>query len=274
MTAKRGMQWKTPWRRQKPALAQAPTEMWFFNNFQVDGAGRVWYQQALDTPTIGDTDGGSFWIGMIAATGPEGQVFGPHVERSDNPPNSQDWQLVDQLLAPADPAQMAAFGLSNGAAFANTNTLVSSLGVIPPVLRAIVSLMVVEDLGDGTRRQTLWVDGAIQVREIFASPYNATAARFGTALPGDGYLNSWAGGNAVPTDAEVRTWFSASRYASPMPAAQEIPGKTLDRFNAGAVPGATPSPLLNLAAGQNMILGSEGAPPVAANTLFSASFAY
>lgn len=274
MTAKRGMLWKTAWRRQKPAVAQAPTEMWFFNNFQVDLTGRVWYQQPLDTPTIGDTDGGSFWIGTIAATGPEGQVFGPHVERSDNPPNSQDWQLIDQLQAPAEPAQMAVFGFSNGAVPATQGIDVSSLGVIPPVLRAIMSMMVVEDLGNGTRRQTLWVDGVIQQQAIFGSAYDAQANRFGTALPGDGYLNSWAGGNAVPTNTEIKTWFSASRYASPFPAAQEIPGKTLDRFDAGAVPGATPSPLLNLSVGQNMLSASEGISPAFANTLFGASFAY
>jgi hypothetical protein len=146
--------------------------------------------------------------------------------------------------------------------------------VIPPVLRAIVTLMVVEDLGNGTRRQTLWVDGAIRKTEIFTSPYEANANRFGTAMPGDGYLNSWAGGNAVPTTDEIKTWFSASRYASPFPAAQDIPGKTLDRFDAGAVPTTVPSPLVNLSIGQNMFSASEGTSPAFANTLFDASFAY
>lgn len=271
MTAKRGMQWKTPWRRQKPALPQAPTAMWFFNNFQVDLTGRVWYQQALDTPTIGDTDGGSFWVGMIGAIGPQ---FGANVERADNPPNSQDWQVIDQSFAPIDPDQMITAGFSSGLTVGVQIEQVSDLGVVAPVLRAIVTLMVVEDLGDGTRRQTLWVDGSIRKQDILKSPYTRKDARFGTAMPGDGYLNSWAGGNVVPTNAEIKAWFSASRYASPMPAAQEIPGKTLDRFDAGAVPGATPSPLVNLATGQNMVSASEGVSPAFANTLFDASFAY
>lgn len=271
MTARRGTLWKTSWRRQKPAVPQAPVSMWFFNNFQVDLTGRVWYQQALDTPTVGGTSGGSFWIGMIGAIGPS---FGANVERADTPPNNQDWQVIDQSFAPIDPDQMVTSGFSNGTTDAIQIEQVSSLGVIPPVLRAIVTMMVVEDLGGGERRQTLWVDGVIRLSAIFASPYTARAAFKGTAMPGDGYLNSWAGGNIVPTPAEIQTWFSASRYVSPSPSAQAIPGKTLDRFDAGAVPGATPSPLVNLSTGQNMLSASEGVSPAFANTLFDASFAY
>jgi hypothetical protein len=271
MTAKRGTLWKTSWRRQKSAVPQAPTAMWFFNNFQVDLTGRVWYQQPLDTPAIGDTDGGSFWVGMIGAIGPN---FGANIDRADSPPNNQSWQVSDQSFAPIDPAQMITAGFSAGAVSGVQIELVSSLGVISPALRAIVTLMVVEDLGNGTRRQTLWVDGSIRKQETFASPYVASAARFSTAMPGDGYLNSWAGGNAVPTTQEIKDWFQQSRYATPFPSAQPIPGKTLDRFDAGAVPGSVPSPLVNLSIGQNMATASEGTSPAFANTLFNASFAY
>jgi hypothetical protein len=264
------MLWKTPWRRQKTPVPQAPVSMWFFNNFQVDLTGRVWYQQPLGAPGIGDTTGGSFWVGMIGAT-QLGPVFGAYVERANNPPNSQDWQVGDFSFAPIDPNQMVTVGVSNG--LAQTEP-VSNLGVVSPTLRAIVTLMVVEDLGNGTRQQTLWVDGAIRMQEIIGSQYTASANRFGTARPGDGYLNSWAGGNAVPTTQEIKNWFQTSRYASPFPSAQEIPGKTLDRFDAGAVPGLVPSPLVNLSNGQNMLSASEGTSPAFANTLFDASFAY
>ena len=67
MTAKRGTLWKTSWRRQKTPVPQAPVPMWFFNNFQIDLTGRVWYQQPSGSPGIGDATGGSFWAGMIAA---------------------------------------------------------------------------------------------------------------------------------------------------------------------------------------------------------------
>lgn len=270
MTAKRGTLWKTSWRRQKPAVPQAPVSMWFFNNFQVDFTGRVWYQQPLDTPTVGDVAGGSFWAGMIGASGP---VFGAGIKRSEAPPDFDDWRVLDQDSSLFTPPVVTE-GLSSGGLSESQFEPIQPLGVTPPVLRAIVTLMVVEDLGDGTRRQDLWVDGLLRQSTIFAGIYNAKAGRFGTAMPGDGYLNSWAGGNVVPTADEIRTWFSASRYASPFPAAQSIPGKTLDRFDAGAVPGAVPSPLLNLDSGQDMLSGSEGVSPFFANTLFDASFAY
>jgi hypothetical protein len=273
MTAKRGTLWKTSWRRQKTPVPQAPVPMWFFNNFQIDLTGRVWYQQPLGAPGIGDTTGGSFWAGMIAAsiTGPS---FGASIQRADSPPNFQDWRLRVTSLAPIDPLEFGAEGQSGGVVQASQSDPVSSLGVISPVLRAIVTMLVVEDLGNGTRRQTLWVDGAVRVSGIFASPYLANAARRGAALPGDGFLNSWAGGNVLPTTDEIQEWFSASRYALPAPSAQAIPGKTLDRFDAGAVPGTVPSPLVNLSVGQNMLGVSEGVSPAFANTLFDASFAY
>lgn len=275
MTAKRGTLWKTSWRRQKTPVPQAPVSMWFFNNFQVDLTGRVWYQQPLDTPTIGDTTGGSFWAGMIASFQFAPGNFGVNIQRAPSPPNIQNWQLINQSLAPIDPTQLVVGGFSTGTGFpASQIEPVSSLGVIPPTLRAIVSMLVVEDLGNNTRRQTLWIDGAVRSVGIFAGSYLATAARRGTAMPGDGYLNSWAGGNVLPTTDEILAWFSASRYASSTPSAQAIPGKTLDRFDAGAVPGTVPSPLVNLSVGQNMLSASEGVTPAFANTLFDASFAY
>jgi len=274
MTAKRGTLWKTSWRRQKTPVPQTPVPMWFFNNFQIDLTGRVWYQQPSGSPGIGDATGGSFWAGMIAAFQFAPGAFGALIGRADSPPNSRDWQVRDASAAPADPLQLTTEGSSAGAVAATQIEPVSSLGVISPVLRAIVTMLVVEDLGNGTRRQTLWVDGAVRVSGIFASTYVSTAVRRGAALPGDGYLNSWAGGNVLPTTDEIQNWFSASRYALPAPSAQAIPGKTLDRFDAGAVPGTVPSPLVNLSVGQNMLGVSEGVSPAFANTLFDASFAY
>jgi hypothetical protein len=92
--------------------------------------------------------------------------------------------------------------------------------------------------------------------------------------PGTAYINSMAGGNALPTTQEIQDWFQASRYALPFPVAQQIPGKTLDQYDAGATPGIVPNPLVNLAVGQNAPLVVSGIPPIPANLLIPATFAY
>jgi hypothetical protein len=282
MTAKRGTLWKTSWRRQKPVLSAAPVSMWFFNTFQTDTSGRAWYQQPLDTPGIGDVSGASFWVGMIGAAPTSGIYnFGVSVVRADSPPNSQNWELSDRVdgFFPV-PIDFNTRLVAGSAPFPVVDTSVVTLGTVLPVIQATVAMFITENQPPsiayplGSRRESLWVDGHLRQTKVFGTPYVATATRRAAALPCDGYLNSWAGGNAIPTNQEILDWFSASRYASPFPVAQDIPGKTLDRFDAGAVPATVPSKLVNLSVGQNMLSVSEGTSPAFATSLFDAAFAY
>jgi hypothetical protein len=143
----------------------------------------------------------------------------------------------------------------------------------PIPLRAVVLLLVVEPVLGG-HLVTLWIDGAVRRQNFIpiANPYVPGVGTL-TVSPGHAFLNSMAGGNALPTNAEIQAWFSASRYAAPFPSAQAIPGKTLDRYDAGVTPGVVPNPLVNLVGGQNAPMITNLAPlPV--NLLVPATFGY
>jgi hypothetical protein len=262
MTAKRGTQWKTSWRRQKPALGGGPFGLWFFNGFR-DLNGEIWYQQALSTPTVGDTTDQSFWIGSIqsAIAGSLQRVLLRGTSIFTN-----DWyETLETNLAGVP---LTADVLVNSKLLLAP---VTPLNENPPaIVRAVVMMLAVRTTPI-SRVQELWVDGQL-VASASAPHYVAHPAYFGMARPGSlGLLNSWAGGNAEPTLAEIRAWFSATRNAL---AAQPIPGKTLDRFDAGAVPGIVPPVLANLDVGQAMTSMSQGTSPAFANTLFQAVFGY
>jgi hypothetical protein len=138
-------------------------------------------------------------------------------------------------------------------------------------VRAVVVLMTVENVA-GVAQQRLWIDGAVRAVSAELGPYVSVPLSFSLS-PLTAMINSYVGGNALPTDDEVRTWFAATRTAL---SAQPIPGKTLDRYDAGATPGVVPNPLVNLTGGQNAPLVQVGGGPfpTPANTLFPATFGY
>ncbi len=286
MTAKRGMQWKTSWRRQKPALGSTPKGMWWFTNFGV-APDRSRFEQALPAPSIGDLTA-PFWIGAIfgsdASFLPPG--FPPAestVARGTTFPVSQSWD-TSLVWDPFSSAPLVARAEVN-IGFMQTDSLLT-LGAHPappppPLIRGVLQMLVVEPAlvpnppgpPVAGRRATLWVDGAVQ--KIAAGPGVYVPSAGPVYLqPGFGFLNSMAGGNALPTTQEIQDWFSASRYALPFPSAQPIPGKTLDQYDAGVTPAVVPPVLANLAGGQPAPLVQIGAFPPPFNLFLPTVFNY
>jgi hypothetical protein len=265
MTSKRGSQWKTSWRRQKPGVGSAPVELWFFNNFQ-DVNGALSYAQGSPSPSIGDTTGGSFWIGLIQAVDPAADDVNDRALF-----RGTDWSEKITSLAASLPLAASAV--------VNFNTIVAPVPVLnanpPAILQAVVVLFVVRDRPatiPASRIEELWINGQIALSRTIEAPYSADGGDVVQARTGfGGYLNSWAGGNVEPAAPEIQRWFAETRSAL---AAQEIAGKTLDRFDAALVLGV-PVNLVNLqGGGQAMTLTSSGAPPPGANTLIPAVFGY
>jgi len=276
MTAKRGTQWKTSWRRQKPGLGTAPQPMWFFGRFSLfpnlTGA-QYDYEQALPA-SIGDT-APPFWIGSISASSLPGLTGLASISRGIHP-GSPDWK---SNLEYSPTVGVESIGR------VETSQIIQQVPVLnghaPPALQAVVQMLVVEPytnpvfpFGPGFVAK-LWVDGSLRQTEISLLPYNPNGAGRLFIRPLLGFINSMAGGNALPTDAEIRTWFSATRYALPFPAAQEIPGKTLDRYDAALTPGVVPAILVNQSTGQNADLTVvSGIPPAPLNLLVDTTFGY
>jgi hypothetical protein len=263
MTSKRNTLWKTSWRRTGPALGTGPDPIWFFNNFG-DNNGVSLFQQPAAAPTVGTSD--PFWAGAILGTAlPPASLGGCNVGAGGN----WDLSLVGSNFT---------FPASIDVA---TSTLVGNYAevTVPPYnsplsgfqARAVVALITVQTVS-GQVRQTLWIDGAIRAVSDVNGPYAPGPSLFSLS-PQAALINSYVGGNALPTDDEVRTWFAATRQAL---SAQPIPGKTLDRYDAGTTPGVVPNPLVNLAGGQNApLIQIGGGPfPTPANTLFQATFGY
>jgi hypothetical protein len=270
MTAKHGTQWKTSWRRQKPSIgAGQPVPMWFFRNNGGGPFSSFVFRQPLTTPSVGD-GAPPFWVGMIAGSDPSVAPL-PSTE-SAGVFRTSAWQLFLNHSSPASglPAELSV----TGEAIASSDAiLVDPLSppLSPITLRAVVAMLVVTPVVGGNL-ETLWIDGSVRRQSFVALPY-VPGNGLNVFDPGRLYLNSMAGGNALPTAAEIKAWFSATRYASPFPAAQPIPGKTLDRYDAGATPAVVPNPLVNLAGGQNAPLVLQNVP-VPANLLVPATFGY
>jgi hypothetical protein len=280
MTARRGTLWKTSWRQQTSSLGTAEQQMWWFANFgEFTQGGEFYYQQPLVTPAIGDV-APPFWVGAIFGTTAPAIFLDTIIQRALGvpQPSTPSWDIGIVW----DPNS-----LPNLIANAHADNLVAPLAVSlstpldplganpapPALIRAVVMMLVVEPDAGGGFRETLWVDGNARQTSISVSAYDPSAGP--TWLqPKLGFLNSMAGGNALPTTQEIKDWFSASRYASPFPAAQQIPGKTMDQYDAGNTPGVVPNPLVNLAGGQNAALISLDAPPVPVNLFVQTTFAY
>lgn len=261
MTAKRGTLWKTSWRRTGPALGSGRGPLWFFNNF-IDANGTNFFEQAAPVPSIG-SGAPPFWVGAIM-----GSTCGTVAEEAFTRRGAGVW---NSRLAwtPSSPegtlqAQGIAAGLTESTDVPPYNSPLSSFQ-----LRAVVTLFAVEPVTGGLQT-TLWVDGTVRATEFTANPY-VPGSFLLNIEPFTGLLNGVVGGNSLVTDAEVRAWFAATKAAL---AVQGIPGKTVDRYDAGFTPGLVPPSLLNLAGGQNAALTTAGTPPVPANTLFQATFGY
>lgn len=268
MTSKRGTQWKTSWRRQKQAIGSDPVEMWFFHND--GGVGSFSFVQALTTPSIGDGTP-PFWCGFIAGL--------PVSPPADGTPDQSAVFRADGLgtawLGGAQRLLLNGVETYRGL-WSNYSLSAPIPSLSPPLspiaLRAVV-VMIVASLNESNDLVAqVWVDGAIRAQSTPGVPYVAGTDTL-SFDPGTAYINSMAGGNVLPTTEEIQAWFSASRYASPFPSAQEISGKTTDRYDAGATPGVVPSPIVNLAGGQDGVLTTSGGPtPV--NVQLAATFGY
>lgn len=273
MTTKRGTLWKTSWRRQKPAIAAEPVPMWFFKNDGGAPGSNFLFQQPLASPAIGDTVP-PFWMGMICGS----EVF---TTPSLSPPEgsgvfrTSSWQAEVQHFSPSSGQPNLLRAIVSGGVSPN---LIEPLPLLdsplsPIVLRAVVLMLVVEKVGAADLLESVWIDGALRQQRQTTTTY--APGTLGTTFdPARSYINSMAGGNALPTTQEIQDWFQQSRYALPFPVAQQIPGKTLDQYDAGATPGVVPNPLVNLAGGQNAPLIVSGFPPNPANLLLNATFAY
>jgi len=269
MTAKRGTLWKTSWRRQKPEIgAGQRVPMWFFSGFTVLSSGLL-YEQPLAAPSIGDA-APPFWVGTI-----QGSYLLPVTGASSLVGRSTWVQDLKWLPAPiSNPIVdlLKAFASIQGV---QMDPVVNQLNppLSPVQVRAVVQMLVVEPYLTGFRA-TLWVDGTVRETIVKKTPYGPALLKL-RIEPSRGLFNSLAGGNALPTTQEIQDWFSATRYANP-PAAQAIPGKTSDRYDAGITPGVVPNPLINQAGGQAAPLVSFGLPPppVPANILLDATFGY
>jgi len=263
MTAKRGTLWKTSWRRQKPAIgAGQRVPMWFFSGFTVGQNGQA-FQQPLTSPSIGDV-APPFWVGTIQGNDLlSATATSSIVGRGTAWFEFLEWKPTSNLLQ------------VNTGATTSMNPAVSQLNppLSPIQVRAVVQMLVVEPYLAGFRA-TLWIDGAVRASTVSAVAYVPGASLLGIE-PSKGLFNSLAGGNALPTTQEIQDWFSATRYA-PQPAAQAIPGKTSDRYDAGITPGVVPDPLINQAGGQAAPLVPFGLPPppLPANILLDATFGY
>lgn len=270
MTAKRGMQWKTPWRRQKPSLGASPVGMWFFNA-QTPALGDFSFLQPLTTPAIGDGTP-PFWVGFIAAVTTSIDPISLAEIASVGRSGAWGMSIQHSFSAPGEPADIFEIIASTTAApFPTLPFDPLSAPPAEPVLRAVVVMLVVYEENGNTVEQ-LWVDGSVRYQIATPDPY-APGVLTTFLSPLSGYLNSMAGGNALPTSEEIQTWFSDTRYGAAMPAAAAIPGKTLDQYDAGATPGVVPDPLVNLAGGQNAPLSVSGTP-APQNIFLQATFGY
>lgn len=283
---KRGTLWKTSWRRQRPSIGTAPQDVWWFANFgdAETGADESYYQQPLVSPSIGETVP-PFWIGAIFGSSLPAADLGTAITRGFPAPlpTVPSWtaRLDYEFFPPPSPSDLSPLEVTAFAAPSPGAELVSGalphLGgsASPPLVRAVVVMLVVEPAPSGPGfQQSLWVDGALRAQGVSAVAYNPYIGGLLHVRPKFGFLNSMAGGNALPTTQEIQDWFQQSRYATPFPAAQQIPGKTLDQYDAASTPAVVPNPLVNLAGGQNAPLLSVGAPPVPVNILVPTTFGY
>lgn len=279
MTGKRATLWKTSLRRQKSPIGSAPQDMYWFVNFQLldDFINRSFFSQPLDTPAIGDSVP-PFWMGAIlgsavpeSSTSPTPVIYRADIERGAN------WSAqLDYGFEPSLPngSPLQAISSVEGSLPLTSDPLPQlGAGTSPLIVRATVIMLVVEPSGS-TYQSTLWVDGTIRKTQISPVAYTANPGLLVQVNPGSGLMSSMAGGNALPTAQEIQDWFFATRYASPYPLAQQIPGKTLDQYDAANTPGVVPAALTNLSTGQNAPLGSNGTPPIPANFLLSTTFGY
>jgi len=261
MTAKRGSQWKSSWRRTGPALGTGPDPMYFFNTFR-DNDGAYRYEQALTAPSIG-SDPVPFWVGTITG------ALCLTTSESVSVARGAVWNVDSQWNATTD--VLTAYASLSVGTLISTDIPPYNPPLWPFQVRAIVTLLTVQAVAGGFR-ETLWVDGNVRAASVSVGPY---APGLGVLAidPSFGLLNGVVGGNSLVTDDEVRAWFAATRTAL---AVQEIPGKTTDRFDAGATPGVVPDPLVNLVGGgQDAPLVASGGPfPTPLNTLFQATFGY
>jgi hypothetical protein len=281
MTAKRGTQWKTSWRRQKPSLGTAPQGMWWFANFGDGLGGESFFEQPATTPSIGDL-APPFWIGSIYGSSVPGAALNTQVARGVGAPLPTTPSWLSGLFW--DTSELRAFVKSRASAFPffpETEQVLAPLGAMasPALIRGVVQMLVVESIllpapDFASLRLTLWVDGALRGTAI--SPGGTYIPSLGNLFvqPKLGFLNSMAGGNALPTTQEIQDWFANSRYALPFPSAQPIPGKTLDQYDAALVPGVVPAALTNLSGGQAAPLLSVGVPPVPVNLFLPTTFGF
>ena len=246
MTAKRGSLWKTSWRKQKPALGAGTELMWFFCRFS-GNEGTAHYEQADATPSTG-AGALPFWFGSIQATsGPPGFALTSEFGRDSAWKAKLTWD--NDLLRPSAEVEP---DIGVAVEVPVYNAPLSRFQV-----RAVVQLVTVEPVDTGFR-YVFWVDGSPVAERTSTDPYMSGVGQF-MILPQDGFVNSVVGGNALPTDEEIRAWFTATRQAL---SAQPIAGKTQDRYDAGTVPGTVPATLTNLAGGQDADLIITGASPI------------
>lgn len=277
----RGTLWKTSWRKRRPSVGQLPQDMYWFANFG-DGDSspdEAFFQQPLVTPSIGDT-APPFWIGAIFGSSLPAADLETIISRGFPAPlpTNPSWKTRLQYtffsgFQPDSPLVVIADANTSGGELDSGVLPHLGGGVSPPLIRAVVMMLVVEPSGPGFK-QTLWVDGDVRATYISPTPYSPLVGGLLHVRPKFGFLNSMAGGNALPTTQEIQDWFSLSRYALPYPLAQQIPGKTLDQYDAANTPGVVPPALVNLAGGQNAPLTSVGAPPVPVNILVATTFGY
>ena len=254
MTTRRGMLWKTPWKRDRNKAPLPPGgEMAFFQNFD-SGANSSAYK------SVGNTMLGQslpFWFGAVSA---------------------QQNTLTNFFGA----VPGAGFGFSAGllggtAGLVSGNaeaapSLVSNgqLAVRPAAgtIAVVAILAIVEQAGAGYRLTTYFCRLGQPIKQT-VTPYAPPGATQLVLSASTGLIHGAAGGAGVPTAAQVQSWFQQLKLNREV---GEIPGLTSHLYSATSVYPLVPAVLPNGAGGQNMDYTVIAGAPTPTNVLLAVSF--
>lgn len=264
MTWLRGMQWKTSWRRERPATPPTTlTGVWAFNAFQNGGVSE--YQLPLVTPAPARTL--PFWVGMLAVvTDPASPLSAVIIGNNDGAAGINMTALFGAIAGPPAPN-----GRRSDLTLQQAPSLTSI--VTKPALgtarQAVVVLIEAHAISGTQYVVNYWFDKFVALTLIRTLPFTASAAIW--RMQPNGYaLNGVAAGITEPTYDEIQTWFDSTKAQGEV---RPIAGKTSDRWTATSVQPLVPAVLPNLGGGQAANFVTLGGPP-GANTLFQVAFGY
>lgn len=292
MTARKGMLWKTPWRRRTGGLVnQPPVEMWFFDlSGAVSPATDSWeFISPAAVPTFA-AGPGPFWLGLVCrvtdvpnpTVGATEQGF---LRQFSSPPSAGVFLRVTAnrttTYAPGDTENADVTATSVGFFGLVRSFLprpgLGGQGVLLNYDWSCVTVALVQITPQGgTTLLDAWLDNVYLGQQSHATAY--APANTSIRLGGGRYtvngptLHGAVGGTGLLTASQVETWFQQVKSGAQIVG---IPGQTTDLWSAAAVQPLVPNPLPNLAGGQNLNLTAFGTPiGPPSNVLVPVSFNY